>query len=273
MNNPQPPLHRDKFEMQEPPEAYNPPLQISEEAINCAVSLMHLPSNWSVQNKSVQDSVARTIQLAINASNSKLVEENKKLSESIVFYKTSMERIANKFGIDHPLQLIVRAENNQETYVDILLKVVDEQKEQLTSEISKLKELLKRDGNWLDKWGVCKVCGGEIPHGHTDECHIFKQESEISRLKSELAEAHRMADFNEGAYKELQQKLSSAEKMVCEMREALNRIFWDFKTSGKSTGNYSDGEYTQDYTTRKELIEKALSLSAPIAGKWRKEEA
>lgn len=32
------------------------------------------------------------------------------------------------------------------------------------------------NGEWLDKWGGCRVCGGEIPHGHTNNCDIFKYE-------------------------------------------------------------------------------------------------
>ena len=34
-------------------------------------------------------------------------------------------------------------------------------------------------GSWMDKWGACKVCGGEIPHGHTDDCDILKMEREL----------------------------------------------------------------------------------------------
>jgi hypothetical protein len=41
----------------------------------------------------------------------------------------------------------------------------------------------KRDGNWIDEWGACKVCGGEIPHGHTPNCDIFKLEQEASLLR------------------------------------------------------------------------------------------
>lgn len=46
---------------------------------------------------------------------------------------------------------------------------------------------------------------------------------------------------------------------LTKMAEALKRIQTDFNTTGQSTSNYSDGEYTQDYTTRRELIEKSLA--------------
>lgn len=44
----------------------------------------------------------------------------------------------------------------------------------------------KRNGNWIDEWGACKVCDGEIPHGHTDNCDIYKLECEITRLRHAL---------------------------------------------------------------------------------------
>jgi hypothetical protein len=43
------------------------------------------------------------------------------------------------------------------------------------------------------------------------------------------------------------------------MRGALREVLSDFRKHGTSVSNYSDGEYTQDYTTRKERIEAALS--------------
>lgn len=34
----------------------------------------------------------------------------------------------------------------------------------------------ERNGNFLDKQWCCKVCDGEIPDGHTDNCDIWKLE-------------------------------------------------------------------------------------------------
>lgn len=48
----------------------------------------------------------------------------------------------------------------------------------------------KRDGKWLDIFGCCKVCDGEIPHGHTNDCDIYKLEQEVRTAKSSLKEAH-----------------------------------------------------------------------------------
>lgn len=47
-----------------------------------------------------------------------------------------------------------------------------------------------RDGRWMDKWGACKVCDGEIPHGHSDNCDLYKLEREVSALKSAIAAHH-----------------------------------------------------------------------------------
>jgi hypothetical protein len=42
----------------------------------------------------------------------------------------------------------------------------------------------KRDGNWFDEFGACKICDGEIPHGHTPNCDIFKLEQQVGTYKA-----------------------------------------------------------------------------------------
>ena len=49
-----------------------------------------------------------------------------------------------------------------------------------------MSEYPKRDGNFLDDMGACKVCGGEIPEGHTDNCDIWKLEREVKELRAAL---------------------------------------------------------------------------------------
>ncbi len=53
----------------------------------------------------------------------------------------------------------------------------------LKSELAATKA--ERDGNWMDKWGACKVCGGEIPHGHSDNCDIHKLEMILHGAKAD----------------------------------------------------------------------------------------
>lgn len=38
----------------------------------------------------------------------------------------------------------------------------------------------------MDEYGSCKVCGGEIPHGHANSCDIFKMERKINDLSTVL---------------------------------------------------------------------------------------
>lgn len=42
------------------------------------------------------------------------------------------------------------------------------------------------NGNWLYQWGACKVCGGEIPHGHQPDCDIYKLERSLDFYKSRV---------------------------------------------------------------------------------------
>ena len=56
----------------------------------------------------------------------KLVSLPKPDNDEIDFYRKSLERIANEFDITDPIQLIVKAEDDKETYVDILIKIIRE---------------------------------------------------------------------------------------------------------------------------------------------------
>src|SRR5712664_3836054 len=43
----------------------------------------------------------------------------------------------------------------------------------------------ERNGRRFDKWGACVCCDGEIPHGHFDNCDIYKMELELRASKSQ----------------------------------------------------------------------------------------
>jgi hypothetical protein len=51
-----------------------------------------------------------------------------------------------------------------------------------------LKESSIRDGEWFDKWGSCRVCGGEIPDGHSNSCDYYKQQQRIDKLTAFVEE-------------------------------------------------------------------------------------
>ncbi len=58
----------------------------------------------------------------------------------------------------------------------------------LAREIAVLKENpTERDGNWIDKWGACKVCDGEIPYGHAANCDIWKLEEQLAAANVRIA--------------------------------------------------------------------------------------
>lgn len=40
------------------------------------------------------------------------------------------------------------------------------------------------DGSWMDEWGSCRVCGGEIPHGHSNNCDIYKMQRRIQEQEN-----------------------------------------------------------------------------------------
>lgn len=51
------------------------------------------------------------------------------------------------------------------------------------------------NGEWIDKWGSCRVCGGEIPHGHMPKCDVFRYER-VERAADAMVTALDMAhDF------------------------------------------------------------------------------
>ena len=41
-----------------------------------------------------------------------------------------------------------------------------------------------RPDEWIDEWGACKTCGGEIPYGHTPGCDFWQLEQRVSFLSN-----------------------------------------------------------------------------------------
>jgi hypothetical protein len=53
----------------------------------------------------------------------------------------------------------------------------------MTDESPSIIRFTKRDGDWMDEFGCCKLCDGEVPNGHTENCYIWKLEQQITALK------------------------------------------------------------------------------------------
>lgn len=78
---------------------------------------------------------------------------------------------------------------------EVMLEIVGHYYDMGPDKLAKLKEqpaqpearekalLPSRDGSWMDQWGACKICGGEIHHGHTNNCDIYKMECRIRQCE------------------------------------------------------------------------------------------
>lgn len=78
----------------------------------------------------------------------------------------------------------------------------------------------ERDGSFMDGTGCCKLCDGEIPYGHLDNCDLWKAEAESSRRYYECVQANQRADQAESRVEELRKLLrkvrdGSADLRVC----------------------------------------------------------
>lgn len=92
----------------------------------------------------------------------------------------------------HMVDLLGEVPNGE----DVQLSRIAQLQEELAQALDMTRELTKtiersasrRDGNFLDKLGACKVCDGEIPYGHTDYCDIWKLEKELTQAKGLIRE-------------------------------------------------------------------------------------
>jgi hypothetical protein len=82
-------------------------------------------------------------------------------------------------------------ESERRSY-QLLIKEAEREAANAKAELARLKAQLDqfkkdnpRDGEWLDTWGACRICDGEIPHGHDANCHLYRQEMSIHTLKQE----------------------------------------------------------------------------------------
>jgi hypothetical protein len=74
-------------------------------------------------------------------------------------------------------------------------RIIKKAIEEHTANLQLKVEQPKRDGDWIDEWGACKVCGREIPDGHAEICDIYKMEQEITQALKERDEAFEKLKF------------------------------------------------------------------------------
>jgi hypothetical protein len=56
--------------------------------------------------------------------------------------------------------------------------------------------------DWMDEFGACKICGGEIPYGHSDNCCIYKMQRQIDNLIDEGNQLAKIVDRDYKTYTE-----------------------------------------------------------------------
>lgn len=52
----------------------------------------------------------------------------------------------------------------------------------------------KDDSKWTGDYGDCKICHGEIPHGHTETCYIHKMQARDKKVRTVLQIAYEAAE-------------------------------------------------------------------------------
>ncbi len=75
------------------------------------------------------------------------------MDHQIAFYQDALKRIANEFGITDPIQLVIRVETEEETYVDVLIRIIREDlKKKLDAwwDATNDMEIAKREKNLIE---------------------------------------------------------------------------------------------------------------------------
>lgn len=101
-----------------------------------------------------------------------------------------------------------------------LVRVLSDLAEPLHKEMESIKATNVRDGNWIDQHGCCKVCDGELPHGHTGNCDIYKLEQEITLLKAELSDTEASRQEYIRLFHEQERENDALEAQLAEAKKA-----------------------------------------------------
>lgn len=73
--------------------------------------------------------------------------------------------------------------------------------------------------DWMDDYGACRVCGGEIPHGHDEKCWVHK--AQIA-----MCDAETLLNLLKGDYNHPWPKEDAATKKY---RENVLKLITDWK--------------------------------------------
>jgi hypothetical protein len=79
----------------------------------------------------------------------------------------------------------------------------------------------KRDGNWLDSFGCCKVCDGQIPYGHAENCDIWKIEQKLAAAEQRIGEQQILISAFEGENLGKQIAIEDRDARIVQLEAAL----------------------------------------------------
>jgi len=87
----------------------------------------------------------------------------------------------------------------------------------------------KRNDHWMDEFGRCKVCNGEIPQGHSEHCYIYKLENRIDKFESEIMAALEVA----GKYAVRVREGGGPENLAASLAVTVAKMASELKTRQK----------------------------------------
>jgi hypothetical protein len=69
----------------------------------------------------------------------------------------------------------------------------------------------------MDEFGACKICDGEIPHGHSANCYLWKLEQKMQKATDFLKSISKERDPNAYGSNEKTNNAMRAEKLLQEL--------------------------------------------------------
>lgn len=87
--------------------------------------------------------------------------------------------------------------------------------------------------DWFDKDGACKICEGELPHGHHGNCFVYSKIKEVAKLEIAVSELIDQRDHWEEKATELANDIGNAlgfdvgehSNLNCPVQSAIDEIY------------------------------------------------
>lgn len=204
---PNQPMEREKHYQpkDEPDHIFDPPTNLQRMSMLCANRInghSNVASVGCVECERISKIILATFEAAVKNILSKIpmpypsdpkhpfyietmgqVEQLRKIAKGVTSVDIETNKIQSNqiYDAARKLESMIQVFTHTANFVPLNLDL-----KKCKAELSEARKDSERDGNWLDKWGCCKVCSDEIPDGHTNNCDIYKLELEIKSLKAAL---------------------------------------------------------------------------------------